>query len=58
MEKNINMSITMKVQGTEGMNISLSYENTDLKTVVMVQQALLKSFQEILNGQAKQLENA
>ena len=58
MEKNINMSITMKVQGTEGLNVSLSYENTDIKTVVQVQQAILSAFQGILDGQAKQLENA
>lgn len=45
------MTVTMEVEGNEGLVLTLEYTNTTLDTVVMVQKQMLKGFLEILEGQ-------
>lgn len=55
MTKGINFSVKSKTEGTEGLDISVDYQNTDLETVVLVQYAQVQAFARILRNQAKQL---
>lgn len=56
MSKEINMCISSKTEGTEGLDIKVDYQNTDLSTVVLVQYAQVQAFARILRNQAKQLD--
>ena len=55
MGKDIDMVISMDVKGTEGLDITLKYEKTDLKTVILVQKKILKAFEELLDAQDQAL---
>jgi len=47
----LNMVINVNVQGKEGLDLSLRYSGVDLKTVLMVEQALVKALEGLLQGQ-------
>lgn len=54
-DKGINFSIESKTEGVEGLDIKVDYQDTDLKTVVMVQYAQVCAFKRIIEKQAKAL---
>ena len=44
----LNMKITVRVDGKEGLQLDLAYENTDMKTVLMVEEELIKTLQGLI----------
>jgi len=51
MEQKLQMTIAMSVKGMEGLNLTLNYEDTTLKTVVAVQKEVLGAFLRLLENQ-------
>jgi len=49
--KKVKMTVTFRVEGDEVVENVLTYENTNMKTVVLVEQALMGAFGQILEGQ-------
>jgi len=49
----IQMTVTVKVEGKEGLELVLKYIDTDMKTVMIVENALIGTFQGLLKGQTK-----
>jgi len=47
----LNMVVSINVQGKEGLDLSLRYSGVDLKTVLMVEQALVQALEGLLQGQ-------
>ena len=47
----LNMVVSINVQGKEGLDLSLRYGGVDLKTVLMVEQALVQALEGLLQGQ-------
>lgn len=50
MEK-LNFSVTMRVEGKEEMDVSLSFKGTDMESVILWEQALLGVFVNLLAQQ-------
>jgi hypothetical protein len=42
MDDKLDMTISLKVKGKEGLNVTLEYLGTDMKTVRMVEDALIR----------------
>jgi hypothetical protein len=55
MSNGIDMTVNSEVKGSEGLDIKVDYQNTDLKTVVLVQYAQVMAFARIIRKQATQL---
>jgi hypothetical protein len=49
----LTVTVTLDVQGKEGLNLTLTYKDTDMPTVIMVEQALLQAMSGLLAQQAK-----
>ena len=54
MEKEkFNIVVSMKVEGREIMEASLSFQGTDMEQVIRIEQAILGTFASLLNKQEK-----
>jgi hypothetical protein len=46
-EKTLNMTITLNVEGEEGLTVTIEYRNTTLETVKLVENTIMKALAEI-----------
>jgi hypothetical protein len=53
MDKGVNLTVSVKVEGTEGFQTEFKWENTDLGTVLLVEKALIGSIAGLLDQQIK-----
>jgi len=54
MEKEkFNITVSMKVEGKEIMEASLSFQGTDMEQVIRIEQVILGTFADLLNKQEK-----
>jgi len=51
MSEKLNMKIKVEVEGKEGMDITVEYKGTDIKTVCMVEKAIMGAFAGLIDGQ-------
>lgn len=49
----MNITVSLKVEGEETMDVSFSFKNTNIKTVIGIEQAILGAFSGLLSEQAK-----
>jgi hypothetical protein len=47
----LQMIVSLNVQGKEGLNLSLTYTDTDMKTVLLVQKALTATLSGLVDAQ-------
>jgi len=52
----LNMKLTLEVEGKEDVGFTLSYKGTDLKTVLLVENALKNALGSLLEGQAEKVK--
>lgn len=50
-DKLLQMVVSMDVKGKEGLNLTLTYSDTDLATVMLVQKALVTALTSIVDAQ-------
>jgi hypothetical protein len=48
----MDMTVTLHVEGKEGLNLELKYTNTDMPTVLLVEKTLIDAFSGLLTAQA------
>ena len=53
MDEKLNMVVSLRVEGKEGLNLELKYENTNIKTILLVEKAILDTFAGLLEKQQR-----
>jgi len=51
MSDKLNMTIKVDVVGKESVNFTLEYKDTDIKTVLLIEKALLAAIDGVMDGQ-------
>lgn len=49
----MNITVSLKVEGEETMDVNFSFKNTNIKTVMAIEQAILGAFSGLLSQQAQ-----
>lgn len=49
-----NITVSMKVEGLETMDASLSFQGTDMEQVIRIEQAVIETFANLLTKQQKE----